>query len=99
MSLAEQQKMLDLITRESKKMKSLDENLSLEIEQEEDLQIELQKGNEKKKEKNINDPHEELNDAEEKQALLQAVISEAAAAGTPLTPSFIKLLNNMNGNL
>ena len=51
MSLAEQQKMLDLITRESKKMKSLDENLSLEIEQEEDLQIELKKANEKKKRK------------------------------------------------
>ena len=100
LSVEKEQQLLDLITCETQKLKNLDKNLTLEIAQETEQQKHMKAAIEVGKSKssvNSENKDDDEKDAEEKRALLQAVISEAQAAGSPMTPSLVKLLNNATG--
>lgn len=103
MTIEEEQKYLDLITNETQKMVNLDKNLSIEIEEQEKIKNNLNKSLDQKSKgapcvEFLDAQIEYQQELEEKKSLLLAVVNEAMAAGAPLTPSFVKLLNSLNGN-
>lgn len=103
MSPPEEQHLLDIITLETKKKKSLESTCAMEEEQ----RAKLASAN-KSVEKNVskNESAEEYehkidlqNETEERRFLIQNIINEASAAGTKISPSLIKLLNHLSGNI
>ena len=104
LSVEEEQPYLNVISRETRKLKSLKESHQIELSQKttqpepvpaadaEKIQIELQK-----KAEQMAFDMECKRDADEKKSLLQAVINESSESGYPMPPSLIKLLNHNNG--
>lgn len=104
MSAAQEQCFLDVISRETTKLMNLKNTLNLEQEKiHTDAKVKdrapfyvRDESDDKDKREQIQFMREIQRERDEKQCLLQAVISEAAASGFPLTPSFIKLMENQN---
>lgn len=102
MSVEEEQKYLDVITSETEKKKNFANVRDVEIkdgkEKEKRSSAPPQSADDIEK-RNLEFKIECEREAAEKKALLQAVISESAAAGNPLPPSLIKLLHHSNRKL
>lgn len=111
MTLEEEQAQLNVISRETRKLKSLKESHEIELSQKppsepsqvpdddddgDDAAEKIQNEVQKKAEQ-LAFEMECKRDAEEKKSLLQAVINESSEAGYPMPPSLIKLLNHNNG--
>lgn len=104
MSSAQQQCFLDVISRETQKLMNLKSTYNSEqqkIHQEKKAMekapfYEKDNAADIEKREQLKFDLEIQQEAEEKQALLQAVISEAAAGGHPLPPSLIKLMHSQN---
>lgn len=98
LSVAVEQQYLDIIANETEKKKSLLKVKQLEVEEHTEKCLPPPKP--------IKDPELERKqlefeaecqrEANEKKALLQAVIAESAASGNPLPPSLIKLMHHNN---
>lgn len=105
MSAAQNQCFLDVISRETQKLMSLKHLYSLEqAKLHNDRKVKdrapfyVDNGDTEKEDRReqFDFQLEIERDTNEKRALLQAVISEAAASGHPLPPSFIKLMQSQN---
>ena len=108
MTLEEEQAYLNVMSRETRKLKSLKESHNIELSQktpsepieiaaaddDDETQVQVQK-----KAEQMAFEMECKRDAEEKKSLLQAVINESSESGYPMPPSLIKLLNHNNGKL
>ena len=98
-----QQSFYDLITRESEKLRNLNNMLSVckdyskkenNIQYRQD-QDKIAAENERKEKMRFEEELER--EVQEKKSLLQAIINESAESGTPLPPSLIKLLHSNSG--
>lgn len=97
MSVADEQHYLDIIANETEKKKSLLKIKELEAEENENRfpPAKPTQDNELER-KQLEFQAECQREAEEKKALLQAVIAESKASGNPLPPSLIKLMHHNN---
>lgn len=104
MSASQEQCFLDVISRETQKLMNLKNMFNIEQEKlhnerkvKDRAPFYVNSGvGENEKREQLNFQIEVERETEEKRALLQAVISEAAASGHPLPPSFIKLMQSQN---
>ena len=104
MSASQEQCFLDVISRETQKLMNLRSVYALEQEKRHNERkakdrAPFYRSNDnadKERKEQLEFEREVENDSQEKRALLQAVISEAAASGNPLPPSFIKLMQSQN---
>lgn len=97
--MEQQQKFYDKISVEYEKLKNLKKIYQIEMD-EEDMTNQNNSGSDtneiREKRDKLDFLRECKEDEEEKKHLLQAVIMESAAAGFPMPPSMIKLMNSQN---
>lgn len=92
-----EQRILDVISLETKKKKNLDLTLELERAHEPKGKPSVPNCHENTAAKMSSEQDESQRETEERRYLIQSVINEASAGGNPIPPSLIKLLNHMSG--
>lgn len=105
MSTSQQQCFLDVISRETEKLMNLKKALSIDQEKQHHIKKVKDRApfyaNDATASKERTEQREfeaEIDrEAQEKNALLQAVINDYAESGHPLPPSMIKLMHSNNG--